>query len=95
MPPPPPPSGPDPEPNPDSGSMRRHPDFWLYDGSVIIQVEKSQFKLHQSTLQKYSECFAATFRDEPSPDSLPVYRVTGTDTTADDFAALLTVIEGM
>jgi len=106
-------SGPDPEPNSDSGAMRRHPDFWLFDGSVIIQIEKTEFRLHQSTLQKYSEYFAAAFRekaggykrdgrayvevevDERSPSShhLPVYRVT--ETTADDFAALLTVIEGM
>ena len=101
-----------PRPNLDSSgtAARSHPDFWYIDGSVIIQVEQTKFKLHQTTLQKHSAYFAAAFRkkgsqkrggrtyleveiDERSPNGhhLPVYRVT--ETTADDFATLLTVIE--
>ena len=113
--PPPPPSrsSPDHEPNPRSSdaAARPHPDFWYPDGSVIIQVEKTKFKLHLSTLQKNSGYFAAAFGkkgshnrggrtylevevDERSPNGhhLPVYRVG--ETTADDFATLLTMVEG-
>lgn len=109
QPPPPSRSGPDPKPNADlpGAKARPHPDFWYPDGSVIIQVEKTKFKLHQSTLQRFSAYFAATFGKKgnhkrggrvylevergPNGHHLPVYRVT--ETTADDFAMLLTVIE--
>ena len=87
-----------------SDAARSHPDFWHPDGSVIIQVENTKFRLHQSTLQKNSAYFAAAFRertyfeveievDEQNPNGhhLPVYRVT--ETTANDFATLLTLIE--
>jgi hypothetical protein len=105
-------STPEPEPNADSSGAeaRFHPDFWHPDGSVIIQVEKTKFRLHQSMLEKKSAYFAAAFGekgshrrggrayleveiDERSPNGhhLPVYRVS--ETTADDFATLLTVIE--
>ena len=113
--PPPPPSrsSPDHEPNPDSSGAgaRPHPDFWYPDGSVIIQVEKTKFKLHLSMLQKHSGYFADALGkkgshkrggrtylevevDERSPNGhhLPVYRVG--ETTADDFATLLTMVEG-
>jgi hypothetical protein len=110
--PPPSRSNPDPASNADwpGAAARPHPDFWLPDGSVIIQVEQTKFKLHQSRLRKFSAYFAAAFGekgnhkrggrayleveiDERSPNGhhLPVYRVA--ETTADDFAALLTVFE--
>ena len=101
-----------PPPNPGSNpgpGAEAHPDFWHPDGSVVIQVGNTKFKLHQSTLQKHSAYFTTLFRgkgknkrggrtvlevedDERSPiGHLPVYRVA--ETTADDFATLLTVIE--
>jgi hypothetical protein len=46
---------------PKNDAARRHPEFWHPDGSVIIQVENTMFKLHQSTLQKKSAYFAAAF----------------------------------
>lgn len=93
--------------NPGSGA-EAHPDFWHPDGSVIVQVEKTKFRLHQSTLQKHSTYFAAAFLekgggggraylevevDERNPNGphLPVYRVA--ETTANDFATLLGLIE--
>ncbi|KAI0049922.1 hypothetical protein FA95DRAFT_1556238 [Auriscalpium vulgare] len=39
----------------------RHPDFWHLDGSVIIQVERTLFKLHRSRLAKHSKYFAQLF----------------------------------
>ena len=95
--------------NPGSGAPEPHPDFWHPDGSVVVQVENTKFRLHQSTLQKHSAYFATLFGgseknrrggrsylevevDERSPNvHIPVYRVA--ETTADDFATLLTVIE--
>ena len=94
---------------PNANAPGAHPDFWYHDGSVIIQVEQTKFRLHQTKLQKQSAYFAAAFGkkenqkrggrefevDERSPDGrhIPVYCVT--ETTADDFATLLTVIEGI
>jgi len=92
-----------------SSVAQPHPDFWHPDGSVVVEVERTKFRLHQSMLQKHSAYFAFAFQkkgtqrrggraylevevDERNPNGhLPVYRVT--ETTADDFATLLTVIE--
>ena len=77
------------------------------DDSVVIEVEKTEFRLHQPTLQKKSAYFAALFArsggwayldDETDERSRPVYWVRGpvhrvAETTADDFATLLIVIE--
>ena len=62
--PPPPPSRPNSEPNAFSpgAAARSHPDFWYPDGSVIIQVQGTKFRLHQSTLRKFSTYFAAASR---------------------------------
>lgn len=92
-----------------SGPVQPHPDFWHPDGSVVVEAENTKFKLHQSMLQKNSAYFASLFQkkgmpsqggrayleveaDERSPNAhIPVYRIT--ETTAEDFAALLTAIE--
>ncbi|KAH9034419.1 hypothetical protein EDB84DRAFT_1676185 [Lactarius hengduanensis] len=83
-----------------SGPVQPHPDFWHPDGSVVVEAENTKFKLHQSMLQKNSAYFAyfggraylEVEADERSPNAhIPVYRIS--ETTADDFAALLTVIE--
>jgi hypothetical protein len=89
--------------------VQPHPDFWHPDGSVVVEIENTKFKLHQSMLQKHSVYFTSLFQkraipphggraylevevDERSPNAhIPVYRVS--ETTADDFAALLTLIE--
>jgi hypothetical protein len=82
-----------------------HPEFWHPDGSVIIRVEKIEFRLHQSILQKQSAEFADVFEElrnltlsgdtffqvEIDGHHLPVMEMF--ETTADDFAMLLTVIE--
>lgn len=105
--PPPSPSPSSPEPG---AAARPHPDFWHPDGSVIIQIERTKFRLHQSMLKRDSAYFATVFQkgshkhggraylevevDERSPNGhhLPVYRIA--ETTANDFATLLSVMEG-
>lgn len=82
-----------------------HPEFWHPDGSAIIHVEMTEFRLHQSILQKQSAQFADVFEEmrnltlsgdgflgvEIDGHHLPVISVA--ETTAEDFAMLLTVIE--
>jgi len=82
----------------EGGVAEPHPDFWHPDGSVIVEVRNTRFKLHQSTLQKHSAYFADAFREKEGHQSrnrtpLPVYRADETRARADDFASLLTVIE--
>ncbi|KAF9522445.1 hypothetical protein CPB83DRAFT_899627 [Crepidotus variabilis] len=45
----------------------RHPEFWLYDGSVVLAVEKTLFRVHQTILANHSEVFADLFTI-PQPD---------------------------
>ncbi|KAI0059211.1 hypothetical protein BV25DRAFT_1157099 [Artomyces pyxidatus] len=58
-------SSPEPEPRPKrartSSALNRHPDFWHLDGSVIVRVENTLFKLHRSRLAKHSKYFAQLF----------------------------------
>lgn len=56
---------------------RPHPDFWHPDGSVIVEVEKTKFRLHQSTLQKHSAYFAAAFRERKGVDQQQQQRGSG------------------
>ena len=39
----------------------QHPDFWFYDGSIILSVQNTLFRVHQTVLSKYSEYFAGLF----------------------------------
>ncbi|KDR71365.1 hypothetical protein GALMADRAFT_254142 [Galerina marginata CBS 339.88] len=45
----------------------RHPEFWLYDGSIVFSVENTLFRVHQTILAKHSEVFADLFT-VPQPD---------------------------
>lgn len=88
-------------------AMRRHSDFWHPDGSIIIHIEETEFRLHQSILQKQSTALAADFEDireqkrsgNPYPEVeidgqyLPVLGLDDDGITAADFATLMTVVE--
>jgi len=45
----------------------RHEEFWLYDGSIVLAVENSLFRVHQTILANHSEVFADLFT-VPQPD---------------------------
>ena len=45
----------------------RHPTFWLYDGSIILHVENTLFRVHQTILANHSEVFADLFT-VPQPE---------------------------
>ncbi|TRM62057.1 hypothetical protein BD626DRAFT_596496, partial [Schizophyllum amplum] len=36
----------------------RHPTFWYHDGSIVLHVEETLFRVHQSFLSTHSEVFA-------------------------------------
>ena len=38
-----------------------HPDFWLYDGSIVLSVESCLFRVHQTILANHSEIFSDLF----------------------------------
>ena len=47
----------------------RHPTFWFDDGSIIICVQDTAFKVHRSQLARHSEIFADLFSLPQPPDS--------------------------
>lgn len=48
--------------------ISRHEDFWFTDGSVVLVVENTAFRIHQSILSRHSDVFADMFT-VPQPDS--------------------------
>jgi hypothetical protein len=47
-------------PKPNS-AIARHEDFWFTDGSVVLLVENTAFRIHQSILSRHSDVFADMF----------------------------------
>ena len=45
----------------------RHHKFWLYDGSIVLHVQNTLFRVHQTILANHSEVFADLFT-VPQPD---------------------------
>ncbi|KAI0672001.1 hypothetical protein C8Q78DRAFT_1024417 [Trametes maxima] len=43
-------------------SRKRNETFWHLDGSVVVQVQNTLFRLHRSRLSQHSTYFAALFR---------------------------------
>ena len=43
--------------------IKRHPSYFLFDGNVLLQLEKVRFKLHESRLALVSPLFARLFKD--------------------------------
>lgn len=52
---------------PPTVSLTRHGEFWLYDGSIVLAVENTLFRVHQTILANHSEVFADLFTI-PQPD---------------------------
>lgn len=41
--------------------LKRHEEFWLYDGSVVLAVGDTLFRVHKTVLANHSEVFADLF----------------------------------
>ncbi|KIM42349.1 hypothetical protein M413DRAFT_444773 [Hebeloma cylindrosporum] len=48
-------------------SLTRHPEFWFYDGSIVLSVQETLFRVHQTILSTHSDIFADLFT-VPQPD---------------------------
>jgi BTB/POZ domain len=48
----------------------RHTEFWLHDGSIVLSVQETLFRVHQTILANHSEVFADLFRlPQPTEDA--------------------------
>lgn len=61
-------------------------DIWFDDGSIVIQAEQTQFRVHRSVLAANSSVFKDLFAvpqppDEPTVEGCPVVHLS--DTAAD------------
>lgn len=57
-----------------------HDEFWLYDGSIVLAVEHTLFRVHRTILANHSEVFADLFtvpqpEDEDTIDGCHVVRL--------------------
>lgn len=50
----------------DDNLIVKHPDFYFPDGSVVIIVEKTAFRIHKYVLARHSEVFHGMW-DVPQP----------------------------
>lgn len=50
----------------------RHPEFYFSDGSVVIIVERTAFRVHQSVLARHSDVFNDMW-DVPQPNRTEKY----------------------
>lgn len=73
-------------------SFTRHQEFWLYDGSIVLAVENTLFRVHKTILANHSEVFADLFTipqpvGEEMMDGCHVVRLY--DDSEEDFVNLL------
>ncbi|KAG6809831.1 hypothetical protein H0H92_014585 [Tricholoma furcatifolium] len=85
-----------------STSSTKSADFWLHDGSIVLNVENTLFRVHQTILANHSQIFADLFSLPPVPvnteevegdETIEGCRiVTLSDDSAKDFTDLLGAI---
>ena len=73
-----------------------HPDFWLYDGSIVLSVESCLFRVHQTILANHSEIFSDLFTvPQPVDDAEEMIegcRIVHLPDSESDFVDLLNAI---
>jgi hypothetical protein len=77
----------------------KHDVHWALDGSIVIQIQDTKFKLHQSHLAKHSPWFSGifdgqkvaggTYVERAEDDSTPMYILSLPTLIAKDFTRLL------
>lgn len=79
---------------PADASLICHPDLWFNDGSIVLKVQTTLFKVHRSTLASHSTVFADML-GIPQPAQLEMMEgcpVVGLPDDAEDMARLLKAI---
>ena len=78
----------------DDEAIVKHPDFYFPDGSVVIIVEKTAFRIHKYVLARHSEIFSGMW-DIPQPPVSDMYDGCPTVKLADsknDFVEVMKVM---
>ncbi|EAU89406.1 hypothetical protein CC1G_07632 [Coprinopsis cinerea okayama7 len=52
-----------------SQEVTKHPEFYYSDGSIVLRVQNTLFKVHQSVLARHSDVFGGMW-DMPQPDGI-------------------------
>lgn len=78
----------------DPTDVTRHPDLWFKDGSIVLKVQKTLFKVHQSLLSSHSTIFADMLGVPQPPDQNTIEGCPLVEVPDDaaDFAYLLKAI---
>ena len=51
--------------------LTQHPEFWFHDGSIILYVQHTLLRVHQTVLSSHSEFFAGLFTlPQPSGEAV-------------------------
>ncbi|KAF6747909.1 hypothetical protein DFP72DRAFT_972011 [Ephemerocybe angulata] len=53
-----------------SEEIKRSPEFWFHDGSVVLQADQTQFQVHKAILERHSTVFKDVFA-MPHPEGEP------------------------
>lgn len=78
----------------DDEAIVKHPDFYFPDGSVVIIVEKTAFRIHKYVLARHSEVFSGMW-DIPQPPMSDMYDGCPTVTLADSKSDFVEVMKVM
>ncbi|RDB26512.1 hypothetical protein Hypma_005667 [Hypsizygus marmoreus] len=77
----------------------RHSEFWLYDGSIVLAVQGTLFRVHQTILANHSEVFSDLFSlpqpkkdDNDEEERIEGCQVVYLPDNAEDFVDLLRAI---
>ena len=78
----------------DAKNPARHSDLWMDDGSIVLQAENSQFRVHRSMLSRHSSVFRDMFSvpqptDEKNIEGCPVIYLPD---SAEDVSCLLSAL---
>lgn len=78
----------------DPEEYQRHPDLWFDDGSIVLKVQTTLFKVHRTLLSSHSTVFADIF-SVPQPatqDQVEGCTIVEAPDSANDFTCLLKAI---
>jgi hypothetical protein len=74
----------------DWSTGRRHPTYWLEDGSVLINVEDVLFRVHKTLLHRHSRVLNLWTSTIPESSDVDIVHVPDEiGMSAEDFVALL------